>query len=273
MGNGLLHTLSLYRRLLSVQVRSQMQYRVAFLLELLATVSNMSLIFLSVALVLQRFGGLGGWSVGEVAFLWGMVEMAFGTMDLFFSGFDPAFFGRRVRLGTFDQILLRPVNVSVQVLGSEFLLRRLGRIAQGAAIFGVALALVDMQWTLGKVLYWPLVIGGLIAYFGALFVIGSTLTFWTVESIEAINILTYGGTELMSYPMHIYADWLRRTFTYAVPAIFLNYYPALYFLDKPDPFGLPGFVRFLAPLVGAAFFGAAMAFWQFGIKQYQSTGS
>lgn len=273
MSNSLWHTLDLYRRLLSVQVRSQMQYRTAFLLELVATLINMALIFLSVALVLQRFGGLGGWSVGEVAFLWGMVEIAFGIMDLVFSGFDPAFFGQRVRLGTFDQLLLRPVNVLTQVLGSEFLLRRLGRIAQGMLIFGVALALIDVDWSVGKLVYWPLVIGGLIAYFGALFMIGSTITFWTVESIEAINILTYGGTELMAYPMHIYADWLRRTFTYAVPAIFLNYYPALYFLDKPDPFGLPGFVRFLSPLIGAAFFGAALAFWQFGMKHYQSTGS
>lgn len=273
MIDSLTHTLALYRRLLSVQVRSQMQYRVSFVLELVATIVNMSLIFLSVALVLQRFGGLGGWSVGEVAFLWGMVEMAFGTMDLLFGGFDPATFGRKVRLGTFDQILLRPVSIITQVLGSEFLLRRLGRIAQGMVIFGVALALIDMEWTVGKVLYWPLVIGGLIAYFGALFIIGSTFTFWTVESIEAFNILTYGGTELMAYPMHIYASWLRRTFTYAVPAIFLNYYPALYFLDKPDPFGLPGFARFLSPLIGAAFFSAALAFWQFGIKHYQSTGN
>ena len=33
---------------------------------------------------------------------------------------------------------------------------------------------------------------------GALFVIGSTITFWTLQKVEATNILTYGGTELMS---------------------------------------------------------------------------
>ena len=37
-----------------------------------------------------------------------------------------------------------------------------------------------------------------------------------------------------------------------IPAIFMNYYPALYLLDKPDPFGMPVWVRFLAPAAGLA---------------------
>lgn len=271
--NNLKWTLDIYLRLLAVRIRSQMQYRSAFLLELLATVITLSLYFFSLALIFERFGSLGGWSLGEVAFLWGMVEMAFGLMDLIFSGFDPQDFGQRVRNGGFDQILLRPINVTVQVLGSEFMLRRLGRIAQGVVIFAIALGWADISWTGAKLLYLPLVIGGLVCFFGGLFVVGSTITFWTIESIEVINILTYGGTEMMAYPMHIYPNWLRRTFSYFIPAIFLNYYPALYFLDKPDPFGLPPFVRFLSPLVGLAILGAALAFWRFGIRHYQSTGT
>jgi len=269
----IIHTFTLYWRLIAAQIRSQMQYRVAFVLEVTATLVTLSLFFVALGLVVQRFGHLGGWRVGEIAFLWGAVEVAFGVMDMIFSGFDPQGFGQRVRRGSFDQMLLRPVNVTVQVLGSEFVVRRLGRIVQGAAIFAFALWQVDIHWTVVKLLYLPFVIGGMIGYFGGLFIIGSTVTFWTIESIEAVNILTYGGTELIAYPMHIYPDWLRRTFTYVVPAIFLNYYPALYFLDKPDPLGMPPFVHFLAPVVGVAMLGIALAFWNFGMKHYQSTGT
>lgn len=88
-----------------------------------------------------------------------------------------------------------------------------------------------------------------------------------------MNILTYGGSEMMAYPMHIYPDWLRRTFTYIVPAIFLNYYPALYFLEKTDPLGLPPIFSFFAPLVGGGVLLLALAFWRFGIRHYQSTGT
>lgn len=266
-------TFAIYRRLIAIQIRSQLQYRISFLLEVLSAMITLSMFFLSLALVFDRFGNLAGWSLGEVAFLWGIVEVAFGLMDMIFSGFDPGTFGQRIRRGTFDQLLLRPLNITMQVLGDDFVLRRLGRIFQGIIIFGIAVGLAQIRWTLVKVLYLPWVVIGLICFFGGLFMIGATFTFWTVDSIEAMNILTYGGSEMMSYPMHIYPDWLRRTFTYIIPAIFLNYYPALFFLDKPDPFHFPWIMPFLSPWVGIGILLIALTFWRFGIRHYQSTGT
>ncbi len=267
------HALGVYRRMVGVQARSQMAYRASFLSDLLATGLITLLEFASLALVFGRFEGLGGWSLGEVAFLYGLVEASFGLMDLLFSGFDPQGFGLGVRRGTLDQLFLRPVPIGLQVLGSQLHLRRLGKVVLGAAIFAGALQLVEVQWTAGKLAYLPLVILGMVAFFGGLFVAGATLTFWTVESIEAVNILTYGGSYMISFPMTIYQDWLRRFFTFVLPAIFLNYYPALYFLDKPDPFNLPAFAPFLAPAAGGAVLLAALGFWRFGLRHYQSTGT
>jgi ABC-2 type transport system permease protein len=88
-----------------------------------------------------------------------------------------------------------------------------------------------------------------------------------------INVFTYGGSEMMSYPMHIYQRWMREFFTYVIPAIFLLYYPALYLLDKPDPLNLPSFAPFLAPVAGLAMLFVAGAFWRFGIRHYASTGT
>ena len=269
----MLRNLTLYRRLIGIQVRSQLHYRVPFLFDLLGTSLITILEFGSLALIFDRFGNISGWSLGEVAFLYGIVETSFGLMDMLFSGFDPPNFGRQVRLGFFDQLLLRPVNITLQIMGSDFILRRIGRIAQGAVIFGLSLHLIHPHWTPIKLLYLPFVFASVVAFFGSLFIIGATVTFWTVESIEVINILTYGGTEMMSYPMHIYQDWLRNFFTYILPAIFLTYYPALFILEKPDPFNLPGFAAFLSPFVGFGLLGLALAFWNFGIRHYQSTGT
>ncbi len=265
--------LGIYRRLVSVQVRSQMQYRWPFFLDLAGTTLITTLTFGSLALIFQRFEGLGGWRLAEVAFLYGMVETAFGTMDMLFSGFDPPYFGELVRRGTFDQILLRPISLVVQVLGARFVARRVGRIAQGALVLAVALALLDIRWTLGKALYLPVVFLSQVCFFGGLFIVGSTITFWTIESIEAVNIFTYGGSEMIAYPMHIYQDWMRRFFTFVVPAIFLNYYPALFFLDRPDPLHLPAWAPFLTPVVGPGVLILALCFWRFGLRHYQSTGT
>ena len=109
--------------------------------------------------------------------------------------------------------------------------------------------------------------------FGGLFVIGSTITFWTIQPIEIMNIFTYGGSEMMSYPMHIYKRWMRQFFTYMIPAIFLNYLPALYFLDKPNPIGTPEFTLFLSPVAGFGILFIALQFWRYGVRNYQSTGT
>lgn len=250
-----------------------MSYRVSLVFEFLGTFFLTLLEFASFALVLPKFGDIGGWTLGEVALLAGMVNIAFGVMDMVFSGFDPGNFGRQVRLGRMDQLLLRPVNITVQVLGSEFVLRRIGRIMVGVGIFLLANSLVEITWTGEKILLLVCSILGQIFFFGALFVIGATITFWTVESIEVLNIFTYGGSEMISYPMHIYPDFLRRFFTFVLPAIFLNYFPAMVILGKPDPLGFPTFAPWLSLPVGALILFAAMRFWRFGLAHYQSTGT
>jgi ABC-2 type transport system permease protein len=265
--------LRLYLRLIGVQIRSQMQYRVGFALEAISTALITGMVFITFAFVIERFGNIAGWSLGEVGFLYGLIEFSFGLMDMLFSGFDPQNFGRQVRLGRLDQILLRPIGVTVQIFGSDFILRRIGRIAQGLVIFIVSTGMTNIQWTFMKVVLLPVVIISQVLFFGGLFIIGATITFWTFESIEVVNIFTYGGAEMMSYPMNIYPNWMRKFFTYIIPAIFINYYPALYILNKPDPLGMPGYAAFFSPLVSMFVFGVSMIFWQFGLKHYQSTGT
>jgi ABC-2 type transport system permease protein len=169
--------------------------------------------------------------------------------------------------------LLRPVNITLQVIGSEFVLRRLGKILIGFLIFLSALQLNPVTWTASKVILIILMIFSQVCFFGGLFIVGSTITFWTVESIEVINIFTYGGSYMIAHPMHIFPDVLRRFFTFVIPAAFLNYYPAMYILEIPDPTGMPVWAAFLAPFAGLFSLVVALAFWRFGINHYQSTGT
>jgi ABC-2 type transport system permease protein len=264
---------SIYWRLISVQIRSQMAYRASFFTEAFGVALMTALEYASLALVFTRFDNLGGWSLGQVAFLYGLSEFSFGIMDLVFSGFDPDNFGPRIRRGGFDQLLLRPVNITLQVIGSQFVLRRLGKILIGFLIFLSALQLNPVIWTTPKVILAILVVFSQVCFFGGLFIVGSTITFWTVESIEVINIFTYGGSYMIAHPLHVFPNVLRRFFTFVIPAAFLNYYPAMYILEIPDPTGMPIWVAFLAPLAGLFILTAALAFWRFGINHYQSTGT
>jgi ABC-type uncharacterized transport system permease subunit len=53
----------------------------------------------------------------------------------------------------------------------------------------------------------------------------------------------------------------------------MNYFPAAYFLRKPEgALGLPPTVGLLTPLVGLTFFAAAYGFWRFGLDRYKGVG-
>ena len=156
-----------------------------------------------------------------------------------------------MRQGEFDRILLRPITPIVQVLASDFQLKRIGRALTGIVALVLALMRVHLTWTVGKVLYLPVVILSGVLLFAAIDLIGGTLCFWTIERTEVINVFTYGGVFMSSYPISIYQAWIRRTFTFLIPIAFVAYYPGLYFLDRTDPLGLPRFVSFLTPLVDA----------------------
>lgn len=265
--------LRLYRRLVGIRLRAQMQYRLSFVLDVVSTFLISGADFAALVVLLMRFPSIAGWTLGELLFLSGLVSAAFSVHDMLNAGFDPDVFTHHVRLGTFDQFLLRPRGIAFQIFGSELVLRRLHRLAQSLLVFGIGVSLTRPVWTLGKVLYLPVVLLSQYAFFFGLYVIGSAICFWTVQQVEAVNIFTYGGTYMMSYPLPIYARWLRDFFTFIVPAALLNYYPALYLLDKPDPSGAPPFVRFLAPLAGLAVLGVAAVIWRVGLGRYQSPGS
>lgn len=266
-------SLSLLFRFIRIQIRSQLQYPVSFLMEIISSTFILGFFFVSFALAFLRFNEIGGWTIGEVAFIWGLTEFSFGVMDMIFSGFDYDHFGPLVRKGQFDQLLLRPVNITLQILGSRFILRRLGKITEGLIIFLYGLIMIDINWTITKILYIPVLSISQVIFFGSLFIIGATSTFWTMERLEILNVFTYGGSEIMSYPMHIFPRAIRVIFTYIVPAIFLSYYPAIFILDKADPLKAPAIFSFIAPFVSLVLLIVSLRFWRFGIRNYQSTGS
>jgi ABC-2 type transport system permease protein len=263
---------SLYFILVGARIRAQMQYKVSFWMDLLGFGLVTGLEFATIAILYGRFQSIGGWSIAEVALLYGMVSVAFSLAEMFSRGFD-APFERMMQQGTFDTILIRPLSSFFMVLVSEFQLMRLGRTAQGLLVLGYALVVLPIAWTPAKLLLLPLTILAGTAIYTALIVIGATICFWTIKTPEVINVFTFGGEDASSYPLSIYNGWIRSIFLFVIPIAFANYPTALYLLGRADPFGLPSWAAWFAPLAAALFCAAALAFWRLGVSKYQSAGS
>ena len=268
----LMSDVRLYGRLIAMQIRVQWQYKWNLFLDITTYFGVTALEFLGLLLLFAPFPTMLGWKVGEVALLASIMSISFGLAEMVGAGIDN--FSEMVKRGEFDRVLLRPVGTFTQIVGADFRLRRLGRLTQGAGGFVVALWLLpDFHWTVAKAIVLSLGVLSGSVIFVAILLLGATICFWTVETTELTNILTYGGREMLSYPITIYNTTLQRIFLFVFPVAFGSYVPTCYLLGRPLPFGLPGEVAFAAPLAALLFALVSGQLWRFGTRHYQSTGS
>lgn len=262
-----------YRRMVGARIRSELQYRTAFALFVTSQFLVTALDFVEIALIFNRIDGLAGWSLGEVAFLYGTTGVPFALADLLVSHVEMVHV--RVRNGSFDSLLVRPVSPLLQLLADDFALRRLGKLLQAALILAVAAGVAGVEWTPGRVALFVVAIIAGTAIFSSFFVLGACIQFFTVDGGEVANSFTYGGNFASQFPMTVYGSWLRRFFVFIVPVAFVNYLPVLAILDRPagDRFGLPAAAMYASPVVAVVTVGAAASLWRFSVRRYQSTGS
>jgi ABC-2 type transport system permease protein len=261
----------LYRRLVAAQVRSRLEYRLSFVID---TFSSFAITFVDFVVVLVLFShitALGGWSLWEVAFLYGLAGISFAIADLFIGHIEDTHL--QIRSGQFDVVLLRPVGSLLQVIASDLSIRRLGKMAQATIVFAVALAHLHVHWTIGRAVVLVTSIGSGAVIFGSVWVLGACLTFWTIGSGEVSNSFTYGGNMFASYPLDIFGSWLRRFLAFVIPLGFVAYLPAVYILDKHDALHLPVALRVAEPPVAAAIATVAGLAWRFSVRHYRSSGS
>ena len=263
--------LGIYRRLIGARARSQLQYRGSFAMQLVGQAAGTFLDFFAILFIFNQVPALAGWSVEQVGFLYATAGISFSLCDLFIGHLD--LLGRMIRMGEFDSILTRPVGSLLQVLASDFSLRRLGKAAQALGVLVWVLSRIDVPWDPSRIALFALTIAaGTVIYVGV-WVAFATITFWSVDSIEVVNAFTYGGSYLNSHPLGVFGGWLRRFLAFVVPLAFVNYFASLYILDKPDPLGYPGWLAFVAPAVAAAVAVASRIAWRFAVRHYRSTGS
>jgi len=260
-----------YRPLLASRVRGQLAYPLSFALDVLAQAIGQAIELVVILVLFSRVTSLGGFSADEVLLIYALAGISFGLADLVVGQLDEL--PRWIRTGELDVLLVRPLPVLAQLITADLQLRRLGRVLVGLAVLAVVLTRAPIAWSpmvVALLVLTPL-IGAVII--GAIWVATCAVSFWVIEGRELANAFTYGSSLSTAYPLTVFAPWLRRLLTFVVPAAFVAYYPVMAILGRPDPLGLPGGVRYAAPLVALAAVAVAALIWRAAVRHYQGAGS
>lgn len=260
-----MRSIRLYLHYVSINIRCVMQYKTSFFLTAMGQFLVSFTAFLGVFFLFQRFSKVEGFTYSEVLLCFAVMLMEFSLAEMFARGFDQ--FSGMVRSGEFDRVLVRPQNELIQVLGSKFELTRFGRMLQAVVMFVYGIIQSDIDWSFSKVLTVIFMLIGGTAVFTALFLIYAAFCFFTLESLEFMNIFTDGAREYGKYPVCIYGKRVLQLCTFVVPYALIQYYPLLNLLDRGKPF------YSLLPLAACLFLVPCLLLWKIGVRHYTSSGS
>jgi len=265
-----MNLIRLYFRQMGILLRGQMGYKSSFWMQAISQFVMTFSEFASFWILFTRFDTLAGWTREEICFFFGGMQVTFYLVECFGRGF--AYFSPLVQEGTFDRLLLRPRPLLFQVMVNSVDLRRLSSIAVGiaAVIYGLSGSGVAFTWVKGLCLLLS-VAGGFCLFLG-LFMVEAVLCFHTVQAIEVVNVVTYGGRQACQYPATIYPLWMRRCLMYLIPYGLTMHLPLAYIVDKPLMGGLGA--ALLGPFAGFAFLAVMTLVWyKAGVRRYTSTGA
>lgn len=258
-----------YRHIAAMWVRSSLAYPASFWMMSVGSFVLTGLDFVGIWLMFHTIDALGGFTLPQMALLYGASGLGIGFADLLIGSVERI--GTMVRTGVLDVMMTRPVPVLVQVCADQFQLRRLARITQALVVFAWGATAVD--WTVTRVLVGVLMVACSAVIFFCLFVLFSCVQFWLGDSSEFANAFTYGGNTLTQYPLTVFPKRLVLGLTLLLPIAFVNWYPCLFLLGMPDPFGLPDWLQLASPVAALVLALATSVAWRAGVRHYTSTGS
>ncbi len=251
--------------------RAAWQYRVSLLLTGTAQMLAASLDLAALLVMYSQVPTLAGFTLPQTLYLYGTTRLAFAVADVLASGMETL--SDAIRLGTFDVMLIRPVGTLAQVLADQFTPKRFGKLIPSGATLVWAAQALPIDWTAPKIAVCvDTVVCGTVIYC-ALWVLTNSISFVATDARESSNVITYGGELITEFPFAIYQRPLALLMTFAIPLAFVTWQPSLYVLGRPDPLGLPQWLRFAPPLVALLLSLLAAVVWRIAVRRYRSTGS
>ena len=126
-------------------------------------------------------------------------------------------------------------GVLFQIAAQDVQLMRIGRLIQAAAALGWAVTHLHIEWNLPRILLFVAALPAAACLFYGMLILQAAMAFWTVESLEIMNVFTNGGVETAQYPLTIYNQWFRRFFTCVVPLASCNILLLRALIPAPSP--------------------------------------
>ena len=259
---NLKHYLKIYFLSVSRAYMTDLEYRFNFVASVLNTLFSFvnTLVFFNI--IYFRAKEIGGWTKYELLLLLGVYMFIKGIFEFTIrKGLDRL--PRYVRKGTFDGVLLRPVNSLFQVAVSKLDFDDLSQIIISAILIKYSLA--QLQWDLNlpylSAFLLILFCATVILFANYLMIMTTTFYFTKIHHEEIYKSFL----QMTRIPLDIYSREVQLLFTYIIPLAFFVTFPTKALLGRLDPIFI-----IVTPIFAALNLFLAVKFWKYSLRFYNS---
>lgn len=261
-----MHTLRLLSAELRIAAAGAAAYRLSFFASAADALLKAGAALVPMAVVVGAQGSLAGWSPAEAALVLGCFTILEGLLGALVEPNLRAVV-EMVRDGTFDFVLIRPVDPQLRVSIHRIDLLRLPHAAAGALIVAVAAAWLPALPGPGRWALAALLLAAGLVLLHALFTLVVCTSFWWVRVMN-LSALLQSGLEAGRWPLDVYRGPARWALTVLLPAGLMSTAPAAALAGRATPELVAGTLG----LAAAFALGARFAFRR-AVASYRSASS
>ena len=249
--------LAFVRALIATNLKASLALRGAFVMQVVFMALNNFAFFVFWWVLMRRVTTLGGWRIGDIQVLFGLVAAAFGLAVTVAGGVRHL--GRFIDEGDLDTLITQPRSVLVYALGVRSQPSGFGDLISGAIFIATS---GQVSWRMLPVVVAAIVAGALIIV--ACGIVFFSLAFW-LGKVETVARQLWDLLITFSlYPEPLFGGMLRLALFTLLPAGFVGYLPVRVVHD-------PSLLHVGALAGGAAAYLAVAAFvFDRGLRRYSS---
>jgi ABC-2 type transport system permease protein len=264
---NILHHLKLYFMMSTKYIKARSQYRADFIIGMLAVLLDSLLGVIALWILFHSGSTLAGWSFQELFFIYSFIMISTGPVHLMFNHLWSLPY--YVRSGHFMKYYCKPMNMLVYFIGDSLEIKNVGGVPLGIAGFIYASISIGIQWTFFKVVLLLLFLLGSGLILSAVLLITASVSLIINTDLGAIMHFFMRFFEFAKYPATIFKGFIKFLITCIVPAAFIGFYPALFFLRPQEG----NFLMYATPVIGIVMFIGAYQVWKIGVHRYSGTGT
>lgn len=210
--------LFVYFQTIATSIRASLNLRESFIMQSLFMMLSNVIYFCFWLIYFKNFDSVRGWTLPDMACLYGIVSGSYGIFSVFFGG--ARYIARIITDGDLDLLIAKPKSLILQILGLKSIPSGWGDIASGVFLL-IFSGVISIQKS-------PLLILLLISstlFILAYSILMGSLSFWVQNSHNLSKQLFEFLLTFSNYPKTIYIGGVKFFLMTIIPSAFIGFLP------------------------------------------------